>query len=97
MTEKATTNPRRSLFDLSAEQLRAILAGDIAAAHECEVAARPWSLYRCGLHVDEDGAAGVMLTQPCTTSGRALPTPALNQDDADRRFVPMGSAAALEL
>ena len=34
--EKATTNPRRSQVDLSAEHLRVIVAGDVAAAHECE-------------------------------------------------------------
>jgi len=94
MTEKPTS--RRSLFDLSSEQLRAIQEGDVSTAHECAGAAQPWRLYDIALHVEGD-KMGVRLTFPDERSARNLQPLGMTEKTRGERFVEMEPIRALEL
>ncbi|MCY4509762.1 MAG: hypothetical protein OXG35_22770 [Acidobacteria bacterium] len=98
MNQEAITSNRRrrSLSDLASEQLRAVTAGDVGSAHECEEAARPWELYAGELHVDTTGAVGVMLKQPYDT-GTLLPPLAVSKAGSEQRFIPLDAPVALAL
>ena len=90
MTEKSTTiSSRLSLFELANEQLTAIVAGDVARAHECERAAKPWELHGYQLQVERD-EIGVMVSAP-------EPSAAAPVAGEGERFVQLDPLTALEL